>query len=113
VKRLRSWGADIVGMTLAPEAFLARELEMCYFPLCLIASYAEGVKDREAEALAEVIAQAELDTLKETVGRMFSLAAMISRALPSEDDCPCAHAMDEYRKQGRIGEDWHTWIGKP
>ena len=113
VRKLRSWGADLAGMTLAPEAFLARELEMCYFPLCCIANYAEGVKRRQGEALEEALARAELDALRDTVARMFDIAAYVSRSLPAETDCPCAHAMDEYRKQGKIGDDWHTWIGKP
>jgi len=113
IRRLRSWGADLVGMALAPEAFLARELELCYFPLCCIASYAEGVKDRTGEALEDVVAEAEVAALRETVGRMFEIAAFISRSLPVGGDCPCAHTLDEYRKQGKIGEDWHTWIGKP
>ena len=38
-------GADMVGMTLVPEAFLARELEMCYISLCYISNYAEGIRD--------------------------------------------------------------------
>jgi 5'-methylthioadenosine phosphorylase len=113
VRRLRSWGADLVGMTLAPEAFLARELELCYFPICCIASYAEGVKDQRGEELEDAVAQAEMAALRETVGRMFALAAFVSRSLLSGGDCPCSHAMDEYRKQGRIGDDWHTWLGRP
>ena len=34
-------------MTLAPETFLARELEMCYAPVCYLTNYAEGVMTRE------------------------------------------------------------------
>ncbi|MEK6656839.1 MAG: hypothetical protein AABY58_05295 [Nitrospirota bacterium] len=37
-------GADMVGMTLVPEAFLAKELEMCYGAICYITNYAEGIK---------------------------------------------------------------------
>ena len=44
VRMLRAAGASMVGMTLAPEAFLARELEMCYHPVCYITNYAEGVR---------------------------------------------------------------------
>ncbi len=32
-------GADVVGMTLVPEAQLARELELCYLPICTITDY--------------------------------------------------------------------------
>ena len=35
----RSWGMSIVGMTSAPEAFLAREAEMCYASIAHITDY--------------------------------------------------------------------------
>ncbi|MBI4384160.1 MAG: MTAP family purine nucleoside phosphorylase, partial [Nitrospinae bacterium] len=46
IRKLRLLGADLVGMTLAPEAFLARELEMCYAPACYLTNYAEGTAER-------------------------------------------------------------------
>lgn len=36
-------GAELVGMTLAPEVFLARELGMAYGSLCWVSNYATGV----------------------------------------------------------------------
>ncbi|MFB5082793.1 MAG: MTAP family purine nucleoside phosphorylase [Symbiobacteriaceae bacterium] len=36
-------GAELVGMTLAPEVFLARELGMAYGSLCWVSNYACGV----------------------------------------------------------------------
>ncbi|OGW18735.1 MAG: phosphorylase, partial [Nitrospinae bacterium RIFCSPLOWO2_12_FULL_47_7] len=47
IRKFRIIGADLVGMTLAPETFLARELEMCYAALCYLTNYAEGVVERE------------------------------------------------------------------
>ncbi len=35
----RSWGMSIVGMTTAPEAFLAREAELCYASIAHITDY--------------------------------------------------------------------------
>ena len=35
----RSWGASIIGMTAIPEAKLAREAEMCYAALAMVADY--------------------------------------------------------------------------
>jgi 5'-methylthioadenosine phosphorylase len=35
----RSWGMSIIGMTTAPEAFLAREAEMCYAVLAHVTDY--------------------------------------------------------------------------
>jgi 5'-methylthioadenosine phosphorylase len=116
VKRLRSWGGDMVGMTLAPEAFLARELEMCYLPLCCIGRYGEGIREREGKpgrVLEEVQEQAEREALAQSLGFMLEIVARVSRAVPDEPRCACAQAMEQYRKEGRIGDDWHTWIGRP
>ena len=27
-------------------------------------------------------------------------------------DCPCPRAMLRYRREGILGEDWQSWIGK-
>jgi 5'-methylthioadenosine phosphorylase len=35
----RSWGMSIIGMTTSPEAFLAREAEMCYAVLAHVTDY--------------------------------------------------------------------------
>ncbi|RLC66724.1 MAG: S-methyl-5'-thioadenosine phosphorylase [Chloroflexi bacterium] len=35
----RAWGMDIIGMTCSPEAFLAREAEMCYAVMAHVTDY--------------------------------------------------------------------------
>lgn len=35
----RQWGLDIIGMTACPEAFLAREAEMCYATMAHVTDY--------------------------------------------------------------------------
>ena len=40
-KMLQILGADVVGMTVAPEAKLARELNLCYQPICLVVNYVD------------------------------------------------------------------------
>ena len=50
--------ADVVGMTLVPEAILAREKEMCYASLCLVCNMAAGLQNvLTAEEIAEVVAE--------------------------------------------------------
>lgn len=39
----RQWGADIVGQTLCPEVYLAREIGACYAGIYLVVNYGEGV----------------------------------------------------------------------
>ncbi len=50
VRKYARFGGDLVGMTLVPEVFLAKELEMCYATLGVLTNYAEGVKDRRYRA---------------------------------------------------------------
>ena len=45
IQRLRRDGCTIVGMTLMPEAGLARELELDYAGLCIVANPAAGISD--------------------------------------------------------------------
>ena len=48
VRVLSGWG-EIVGMTLASEATLARELNLEYASICLVDNYANGVCDRTVD----------------------------------------------------------------
>ena len=38
---LRILGADVVGMTVAPEAKLAKEIGLCYQPVCIVVNYVD------------------------------------------------------------------------
>jgi 5'-methylthioadenosine phosphorylase len=42
-----SQAADLVGMTMASEAIVARELAMAYGSLCSVDNYAQGLEDKE------------------------------------------------------------------
>jgi 5'-deoxy-5'-methylthioadenosine phosphorylase len=44
IRMLRTLGAGIVGMTGAPEVFLARELEMCYACISFVSNLAAGMQ---------------------------------------------------------------------
>src|SRR5262249_49994939 len=44
-RKYAAFGGDLIGMTLAPEVFLARELQMCYASLCYVASFVENGSD--------------------------------------------------------------------
>jgi len=58
VRVLSGWG-EIVGMTLAAEATLARELGLEYASLCLVDNYANGVADRTVDIREVEAAQRE------------------------------------------------------
>jgi len=45
---LRILGADVVGMTVAPEAKLAKELNLCYQPICIVVNYVDEKTTHQA-----------------------------------------------------------------
>src|SRR5690606_30316726 len=45
IKRLAQDGCDIVGMTMMPEAVLAREKKMEYASVCMVVNWAAGLMD--------------------------------------------------------------------
>lgn len=108
-------GGDLVGMTLAPEAFLARELEMCYAPLCYVTNFAEGVTDRPCrpdELFGGMLSPEERAAVDRCVSLFPDLCQRALAALAAlPKDCPCPRAMLRYRREGVLGEDWHSWIG--
>ncbi len=60
IARLMRDGCDVVGMTGMPEAGLARELELQYASLCVVANWAAGCDPANAEiTLQEVLANVE------------------------------------------------------
>jgi 5'-methylthioadenosine phosphorylase len=50
----RQWGCDIIGMTTAPEAFLAREAEIAYATMAHITDY-DSWHESEAPVTAEMV----------------------------------------------------------
>jgi 5'-methylthioadenosine phosphorylase len=114
IRKLKMLGADLVGMTLVPEVFLARELELCYMALCYVVNFAEGIKDRPFRpgVLFEGMAtSAEVAKVQEVEGAM---ADLVLRLLPeltaAPRVCPCVKLMERYRLRGDIGRDWRTWF---
>ncbi len=103
VRMLQSLGADLVGMTLAPEAFLARELEICYHPIAYVTNYAEGAGQVEEEDRRERIAEA-LELLPEITWNLLEVLPTTAYA------CSCQDAMMRYKQRGIIGDDFHDWI---
>jgi len=117
IRFLARAGADLVGMTLCPEAFLARELEICYAPVAYVTNYAEGVRAlpyrRGAlfEGMLPAAAAGAVEAAKNAIpGIVLAAARRLSEA---ERDCPCAVSMERYRKRGVIGPDFRAWVARP
>ncbi|NIQ02213.1 MAG: phosphorylase [Nitrospinaceae bacterium] len=117
IRKFRIIGADLVGMTLAPEAFLARELEMCYAPVCYLTNFAEGVVERDfktGQLFEGMQTEEEKVTVEQAVRRFPALlAATLLQLVERDRACHCKDALQRYRDKGMIGNDWRTWIGSP
>jgi 5'-methylthioadenosine phosphorylase len=114
IRKYGSYGGQLVGMTLAPEAFLARELEMCYAALCYITNYAEGVREREhvaRELFGGLSSKEEAERVERAVRTLPQIIELAAQRFGSEPHvCSCRSAMERYRKEGRISGDWRSWI---
>ncbi len=84
----RSWGVDVVGMTNATEAKLAREAEICYITVAMVTDY-----DCWHEEEEDVTAEAVIKTLKSNVEKAKKLVAALIPAIPEERKCPCKDAL--------------------
>jgi len=114
IKLYHSYGADLVGMTLAPEAFLASELEICYASLCYLTNFAEGMVNREFEGgvlFEGMMSPGEKKIVDKAVKKMPEIIlGALKAVLDHSRDCQCKNAMERYRKQGIITGNWRKWI---
>jgi 5'-methylthioadenosine phosphorylase len=58
----RAWGLDIIGMTSSPEAFLAREAEICYAVMAHVTDYDVWHEEEEPVSVEALIATLNRNT---------------------------------------------------
>ena len=86
----RSWGMSIIGMTAAPEAFLAREAELCYAAIAHITDY-DVWHSREEEVSVEMV----LKILAQNTQHAKNALAYLAENPPEEDSsCACQSALE-------------------
>lgn len=85
-KMYRQWGADVVGMTLVPEAVLAREAEICYANISTITDY--DVWKDHVVSVDDI-----LKTMKSNVENVKQLIAQTIANSPVECSCNCRCAL--------------------
>ncbi len=114
IRKYKSFGCDLVGMTLVPEVFLAKELELCYASICYVTNYAEGVVDKPFKAgeLFEGLSDdADRKAVEDAVTQFPSIIINIAKYLKRQRIiCQCQSSMERYKKRGDIEDDWHDWI---
>jgi len=111
-RKYASYGAHLLGTTLAPEVFLAKELQLCYASICYVASYAETGSDfrpfengRTLEYPAQVArARAAVERLPRLLERLMD----VLQRTPGV--CHCESSMQHHIASGQISWDWRSWF---
>ncbi|MDH7494212.1 MAG: S-methyl-5'-thioadenosine phosphorylase, partial [Candidatus Saccharicenans sp.] len=87
----RQLQADVIGMTPATEAKLAREAEICYVTMNLVTDY-DVWKSEEESVSVELV----LENLKYNIehARAVIKQAVATIQRIAKADCPCRHALE-------------------
>jgi 5'-methylthioadenosine phosphorylase len=94
----RSAGWEVIGMTQYPEAYLARELGMCYAGLALVTDYDTGLEG--VEGIQPVTMEQVFKVLADNVDRTRELLFAAIPAIPERRSCHCHEAL----ASGPLGE---------
>jgi len=87
IRMLKTAGCGIVGMTGAPEAFLARELELCYASISFVSNMAAGLQ-RQLSAQEVEEKGREASNILNSI-----LMESITNVPARHNDCPCSSAL--------------------
>lgn len=87
-KTYRSWGMSIIGMTASPEAFLAREAEICYATMAHVTDF-DVWHVSEAPVTVEMVIQ----TLNRNTTIAQEAVRILAGKLRHERHCECGHAL--------------------
>lgn len=86
----RTWGMSLIGMTTSPEAFLAREAEICYAAMAHITDY-----DVWHVSAAPVTVEMVIQTLNKNTELAQEAIRLLARGFEPERDCACQHALSD------------------
>lgn len=84
----RGWGMSIIGMTAAPEVFLAREAEICYSTMAHVTDYDVWHITEEPVTVEMVI-----ETLHHNTAIAQQAVRNLARDLVQARDCQCGQAL--------------------
>lgn len=86
----RQWGLDIIGMTASPEAFLAKEAEMCYTTMGHVTDY-DVWHVNEAPVTVEALIEILSKNIKLAQDSIRSMVDLIDPA----ESCECENALKD------------------
>jgi 5'-methylthioadenosine phosphorylase len=83
VQMFKYWQADVVGQSITPEVYLAREIGACYAGIYMVVNYAEGIiRDWEHAELSDIFYQES-----KLIGRVLVEAVRSSSTAVTECSC--------------------------
>jgi 5'-methylthioadenosine phosphorylase len=85
----RAWGMSIIGMTTSPEAFLAREAEICYAVMAHVTDYDVWHVAEEPVTVEKVI-----ETLNRNTQIAQQAVGTLVRNLTPKRTCECSNALE-------------------
>lgn len=83
IRAFKMLGADVVGMTNAPEATLAREAGICYAAVVIVTNKAAGLSSDEPDL------KAHGNVVKSNSAKLQSLLCAAAAAIPGQRGCRC------------------------
>lgn len=84
----RSWDMDLIGMTAAPEAFLAREAEMCYSAMFHVTDYDVWHTSEEPVSVDAIV-----KIMKQNIEYAQEAIRALAANYKSEKECECGEAL--------------------
>jgi 5'-methylthioadenosine phosphorylase len=85
-KMYRSWGADIIGMTLVPECVLAREAEICYTSISTVTDY--DVWKEHPVCIDDIVT-----VMRANIEKVKKIIAETVKVIPMQQGCNCKNAL--------------------
>ena len=86
----REWGMSIIGMTACPEAFLAREAEICYATMAHVTDY-DVWHSSELPVTVEMV----IKVLNENTTIAQNAIKALVTLLPESNDCDCQNILKD------------------
>lgn len=87
----KSWGCDVIGMTNATEAKLAREAEMCYGTLAMVTDFDSWLGESPNVVSVNVV----LENLKKNVSTAQKIIKNAVQKIQLDEPCRCHSALKE------------------
>ena len=84
----RSWNVDVIGMTLAPEAKLAREAEMCLCAISAVTDYDCWYEEEEDVSVSSVV-----ENIKKNSVNMANVLKKLVPSINYKRSCECKNAL--------------------